>query len=226
MENIVDIKKSKKISGGLAKEAELFLYKNYVYKLFISKANLQLKTKILDELYDKPVNNCARVCSILYDDDLLGYSMEYYKKYCELAKFKKTPIYFKKIYVDKLIDIYKELKTRGFIFYDFHGHNVLVNDEELRLIDIDSCLEFSDENDKLGSRYLNEFVLSLVFDTNYFDRRQCYGILTKNDVEAELYSDLSYNYGERVSLDELNEYIQGINDKEIKAKKKRLAKIC
>ena len=223
MESISEIKTGKRIKV-LATEADLILYKGKLYKLFNSTNNLKLKISILDELYDRPIDNCTKINEILYDDTLLGYSMPYYKDYTEAGRI-NAPLKLKKIYTRKLIDIYRELKQRGFVFYDFHDGNVLVKRDELVLVDIDSCIELSNENDILGTRYLNELILSNVFGCNLSICKAYYGKQKYEQINECLYSDLSYTYKEKGSLDELDDYIQSINKTDVKNMQKKINRI-
>ena len=225
MENIEEIKKGKRLSNGITIVPNLYLYNGKLYKLFKNESDLNLRTDILDSLYDKTIHDCARISSVLYDDKLEGYGMEYYKDYKELAKLKRIPTELKKIYIQKMIEVYKELIKRGFVFWDFHGHNVLVKSDEIRLIDVDSCLKLSKESDILGTRYLNELVLKLLFDSDFFDYQVYYGKEKTKQVTDLFYSDLSYESSEKGSLEELDEYAQSITESEIRNKKKQIDKL-
>ena len=235
MEKIKDIRKGTKISNSIASDANLYLYNNLVYKLY--KKNMMVKgvehdelldyeakEDILNTLYKYPIEDCAKICEILQEDTLLGYGMEYYGDYKTLRKTKKIEFENKKIYIHKIIELYKKIRDMGYIYYDFHEQNVLVNSKELRLIDIDSCLYKTRENDILGIKYLNELVLEILFDCIFFEIKVYY---TKNEIKHFsdiLYSGLSYDYNEKGSLEELEEYVQSISKKDIKELKKKLPK--
>ena len=224
MENIKDIKKGVRISKGIATSAELYLYKDVLYKLFNDSKELEIKEEVLSTLHKLPINGCSNIYSLIYDKELKGYGMEYYEDYKVLKKVRKISFNLKKEYCHKLIEIYKNLKELGFIYYDFHTQNILVNSDDLKLIDIDSCLNITKENEILGSRYLNELVLSIVFDTYFFEYMIYFSKQTRKEIQEILYSGLSYDYNEKGSLDELDYYIQNIEKRDIKDLKKRLPK--
>ena len=196
--------------------AKLYLYNGKIYKLFDDRINVN--ESILFDLYNSPVDNCARIYDLLYDEDLIGYSMKYYNGYKEIDK-KRISLELKKLYAHKLIEVYNELKKRGYIYYDFHGRNILVKDEDLVLIDIDGCIENEGANDILGVGYLNNFILSFMHDCNLDLCKN------KNEILRIIHSDLSYDYKEKGSLEELDEYILNINSSDIKKMQRKLSKI-
>lgn len=225
MENIKEIKKGIRISKTTATEANLYLYNNTLYKIFNSEImDLGTREDILNTLYNHPIEGCARIESLLYGSSLLGYGMEYYDNFITLNKTKKIPLELRKEYSHKLIDIYRKLSEAGYIYYDFHKQNILVNEEDLKLIDIDSCLYNSHENNALGMRYLNEIVLSILFDTNFFEYQVYYTKCERKCFCDILYSGLSYEYCENGSLDELDDYIDSLEEKDIKMITKKLPK--
>ena len=162
---IKEIKKGVKISNGLSTEAKLYLYDGVLYKIFENASDIRVRENVLNELRHAPINGCPRIYSLLYDYDFIGYGMEYLKNYIPLIKVKKLPLEAKKLYIHKLIELYNELKDMGYIYWDFHERNVLVDFNELRLVDVDSCLYNTRENDVLGTCYLNELILSILFDS-------------------------------------------------------------
>ena len=225
MENIKEIKKGTKISNKLTSEASLYLYNNTLYKIFNNNIqNIEEKEDVLNTLYKYPIDGCSKIYSLLYDGDLIGYGMEYYDDFTTLKKVKKIPLELKKEYSHKLIGLYKKLKEVGYIYYDFHEQNILVNKNDLKLIDIDSCLYNSRENDIIGTRFLNELILSMVFDCVFFECQIYYMKSDRKRIFDILYSGLSYEYGEKGSLNELDEYIENIDKKMIKEFKKQLPK--
>ena len=213
--NLEEIKKHE-VFGSISTTAKLYLHNGKIYKLFDDRINVN--ESILFDLYDSPVDNCARIYDLLYDEDLIGYSMKYYNGYKEIDK-KRISLELKKLYAHKLIEVYNELKKRGYIYYDFHGRNILVKDSDLVLIDIDGCIENEGANDILGVGYLNNFILSFIHDCNLDLCKN------KNEILRIIHSDLSYDYKEKGSLEELDEYILNIGSNDIKRMQRKLSKI-
>ncbi len=224
MYTLDDIRKGKKLSKKYSLNSDLFIYNGVLYKIFNESRELENKEKVLNTLYKVPVDGCSNIYSLIYDKELRGYGMEYYKSYKTLRSIKKIPFDLKKIYCHKLIEIYNKLKELGYIYYDFHKDNVLVKTYDLKLIDIDSCLNNTRENNMLGMKYLNEMILSILFDTNYFEYQIYYTGYERKVFVDTLYSGLSYEHCENGSLDELDYYIEGLLEKDIKKVKKKLPK--
>lgn len=224
MENIEDIKKGVKIYQSLSNKTEIYLYNNILYKLFNDHSQIESRERILNILHKNPIKECPKIYSLLYEGDLKGYGMEYLKKYKTLRKTKNINCDLKKEYCHKIIKIYEYFKKLGFIYYDFHTLNVLVNKNDLKLIDIDSVLMYSNEKDITGKKYLNELVLSILYDCIFFDYQIYFDKKERYDIQEILCSDLSYSLNKVGSLEELDYYIDTINNKKIKEMKKKLPK--
>jgi len=226
MVSIEELKKNGRFIKSLSKlnKSNIYLYDDILYKVFNDYKEFEFRENMLKQLYEKPIDDCSKICSLLYNGSLIGYGMEYYKKYKVLKNVKKINYELKKNYCHKIINVYNNLKKLGYIYYDFHELNILVNKENLRLIDIDSCIPISDKNDLLATKYLNELILSLLFDCNFFDKQMYFDKPKRCEIQNILYSDLSYNYNKIGSLDELDKYVENITDKKIKSIKKRLPK--
>lgn len=221
MENIEDIKNGKKISNSLTNE--LYLYNNILYKIFNNLFDIEKKELLLKKLYNNPIKDCSNIYNFLYEDELIGYGMEYYNNYIPLKKIKKIPFEYKKIYAHKLIEIYNKLKELGYIYYDFHGDNILVNKDELKLIDIDNCLLNNEFNNKLGTRILSEMIVSILFDCKFFDYQVYFYKDEQEKIIDILFSGLNDGYN-KINLNELNNYIEDLTKKDIKIIKKYLPK--
>ena len=184
---------------------------------------MKIREDILNTLYKYPIEGCPRIYSLLYDKKLLGYGMEYYKEFKPLRKEKLIPVDLKKEYSHRLIFLFIKLKEAGYIYNDFHDRNVLVNSNDLKLIDIDSCSYDSGNSSINGANLLNKLIMSIIFDCDFY-KIGCKPKSKQDEILDILYSGLSYGFYEDSSLDELEEFIEDIDKEKIEYIKIKLPK--
>lgn len=219
------ITKYKKLYSGISTESSLYLVYDRLYKILNSNI-IENREEIINRFINNNINGCSKIYDALYDNNkFYGYSMQYYEDYSILdKKMGKLNYEQKKQICQELIRIYTEIKDKlGILYYDFHEFNVLIKNEKIVLIDLDSCLENNRNNIILCEGYLSEFILTILFDINpsfinLLGEKGKVGIYTK------LFEDLDFTYGSITNINELSEYIATISKKEIKQKKLELPK--
>jgi len=224
IESLEEIKKYKYLEEISCKDiVEFYLNKNEIFKVIYS-IDYEEKIKTISK-FNQSIKNCIIVNKInINQEKKYGYySMKYLYDYKTLSKvLGKLSLKKKKIYCYKLIEAYLEIRKLNLVYYDFHEKNILVKNNDLLLIDLDSCLKLNKENEKLSLKYLTELIIVILYDF-----KMNFGIfsyLLKDEREKILHILYGEMYENDITLGLLCDYIENISKKEIKQKQKQISK--
>lgn len=173
----------RKLSSNIPNNSDkniVFKRGNLTYKILKDDERYKEKTIIrLDELSEN--KSLVLPLELLYHkDEFIGYTMIYYKQYQVLFNLLKDPnLSFeqRKRICEKLIQIQNYLLDKDYAYFDFHSHNVLINGEDIKLIDMESgefkgdygIFSASFTHDTfhqylyLGNKSLNQLILSILY---------------------------------------------------------------
>lgn len=137
--NFIDIK-FKNRDGVLIRQG------NYLYKLY-DKKQAKRKEELIDTLGNiKGIDNCVIPdAKIYYKNRFRLIRMEYYSQYQTLFELFKSDIDLQKrlLLCKKSIETIKDLYNHGIGYHDIHTENIIVNDEDIKLVDLDGSILLS-----------------------------------------------------------------------------------
>ena len=131
---------------------DIYLYKEYLIKLYNYKVDINNKKKILEKLNTINIEGCVIPEYALFNGkDLIGVQMEYlydYDALYDLLSIKNIDYNIRKNIAIKICQIILEIEKNDAIYYDIHEDNFLIRNQNVKTIDMDSIL--------LRSRFDNE----------------------------------------------------------------------
>ena len=129
-------------------ESDCYTYKDIIYKVFKSSLTAIDRMDTIKFFLENDIQHCPKLYDYIYDNnEIVGYSMKYYKKAIPISDIDRFKILKEKCL--ELIEIYLFLKDDNNLCYlDFNKSNVFVNNNNILLLDIDSCLKRNFENEK------------------------------------------------------------------------------
>ena len=140
------------INTRLNTESDIYLYKEYLIKLYNYKVDINNKKKILEKLNTINIEGCVIPEYALFNGkDLIGVQMEYlydYDALYDLLSIKNIDYNIRKNIAIKICQIILEIEKNDAIYYDIHEDNFLIRNQNVKTIDMDSIL--------LRSRFDNE----------------------------------------------------------------------
>lgn len=140
------------IDTRLSTESDIYLYKEYLIKLYNSKVNIDNKKRILEKLNTINIEGCVIPEYALFNGkDLIGIQMEYlydYNALYDLLDNKDIDYNTRKNIAVKVCQIILEIEKNDAIYHDIHEDNFLIKDNKVKAIDMDGIL--------LKSRFDNE----------------------------------------------------------------------
>lgn len=140
------------IDTRLSTESDIYLYKEYLIKLYNSKVNIDNKKRILEKLNTINIEGCVIPEYALFNGkDLIGIQMEYlydYNALYDLLGSKDIDYNTRKNIAIKVCQIILEIEKNDAIYHDIHEDNFLIKDNKVKAIDMDGIL--------LKSRFDNE----------------------------------------------------------------------
>lgn len=140
------------INTRLNTESDIYLYKDYLIKLYNYKVDINNKKKILEKLNTINIEGCVIPEYALFNGkDLIGVQMEYlydYDALYDLLSIKNIDYNIRKNIAIKICQIILEIEKNDAIYYDIHEDNFLIRNQNVKTIDMDSIL--------LRSRFDNE----------------------------------------------------------------------
>ena len=164
------------LKGKIHTESNIFINNNELYKFL--KKEYYYREKIIERLDILNNNNIVIPNTILYDKKgFLGYSMTYYKDYKELENTDLQKLNFeqRKSLCIKLCNILDYMTNNHFAYPDIHEDNILIKDEDIKIIDLDSGifkdidLEKYDEYLRTSNYLLSNLCLSILYSKSYID---------------------------------------------------------
>ena len=194
-------------------ESECFYDKKNLYKIYKSHIDINKRLKTIEIFKENHINGCPVINDYIYsDENIIGYVMKYYKNAKPFYKEKKYE--FIRQMCLELISIYKDLKNNyNLCYFDFHKGNVFVNDNHILLLDIDSSLNYNPRIDLKATRHLIEYIIGMMYKTNYFD----YEVYFQNHERSELWASLlTYDNKYINTLDDIEYFVNNITQKESK----------
>jgi hypothetical protein len=207
-----NFKKLKYLNPPIHTESILFYDDNNIYKL-LNKDCLDREKTILK--LDRLTNdNIVTPNGLLHDRRrFLGYYMKYYKDYYPLNIVDKT-FKEKKEYCYRIYNILKFLNDNQFAYYDIHSNNILIKDDDLKLIDMDSGIFLDDDIEKYDTYLRKEnyalscYLLSLLYDINKYDL--ILKLLNNKNTLSKIVPDYLINFYNYV-IDETGTFIDTMN---------------
>lgn len=126
-------------------ESILYFNEDVLLKLLYESILSKNRIITLDNLDKINNNDCAKIYDLIESfDGRIGYTMKRYKNHKTLKyyikRFNKRNITFneRKKLIYRLNDIFEYFLSIGFIYYDIHINNILMLDESIKVVDLDS----------------------------------------------------------------------------------------
>ena len=170
---------------GTGEESTMFHNEKYLLKFIKSEFLKDDREQIIKRLEELSHPNIVIPEFLLHDrKSFLGYGMIYYSDYTSLDKIvsdtifsknKDYPFEVRKKIVLKLYETLEFLKRQQFAFYDIHGGNFLIKDEDVKIVDLDSGVFKGTTNANVGyhpaylhsSKQFALFALSFIYNTDW-----------------------------------------------------------
>ena len=210
-----NIKKIKDINLISSTESDCYIYKNVIYKVFKNGLTAIDRLDTIKFFLEHDIQYCPKLYDFIYDNnEIIGYSMQYYKKAIPISKIKRF-----KLLKDKcleLIDAYLSLKNdNNLCFTDFNKGNIFINNGDILLLDIDSCLKRNADNEKISEQLLKEFILGSIYKTYFFDYETYFTSVEREQIRKVLFEDLE-------SINDLQKFTKEVTKTDIKKVLKRI----
>jgi len=210
-----NIKKLKDINLISSTESDCYIYKNVIYKVFKNGLTAIDRLDTIKFFLEHDIQYCPKLYDFIYDNnEIIGYSMQYYKKAIPISKIKRF-----KLLKDKcleLIDAYLSLKNdNNLCFTDFNKGNIFINNGDILLLDIDSCLKRNADNEKISEQLLKEFILGSIYKTYFFDYETYFTSVEREQIRKVLLEDLE-------SINDLQKFTKEVTKTDIKKVLKRI----
>jgi len=136
--------KKNKLKNLNNQESKLYTYENYLYKKIHNYLLTKERIQTIDEL--SILNNPSYVTPkkiVIYKNKINGYLMNYYKEYKQITQYilnKNITLEERKNISKKICMLIKELENIDILYTDIHSDNILIKDNDIKLIDMDSVL--------------------------------------------------------------------------------------
>lgn len=159
-------------------ESNLFS-KNHDLLKFISKRHLKERENIVNNLDSIMHEEIAYPIYTLYDKSgFLGYAMHYYDRYKTFDKFildETIPFEIRKKVAIKLCKLFEFFEENKFAYDDIHPGNILFQDDDIKLVDLDSGIFYSkgnrleyDTRIRVEENRLTKLCLSILYQIHPF----------------------------------------------------------
>jgi hypothetical protein len=201
-------------------ESNCYIIKDVVYKVFKNNINFEDRMNIIKIFLNNHINGCPYIYDFIYNDNqYVGYAMKYYPNTNTISP--KLDFNLQKEKCIELINLYIKLKNiYDICYYDFHKDNVRLFKNNILLFDIDSCLLKNPQNIKTSERILNEYILSIIYNTFFFDNEILYMPKERNLIRKNLYTTIKGNKIE--TLSDLKYFLLTVSKKDTKKVLKRI----
>ncbi len=132
------------ITRRLNTESKLYLYNETLIKIYKSNVNLDDKRRILDTISSFDIKGCLIPDFALYEKDTLcGIQMNYLFDYDSIYNIINNENLDFKIRRDiafKICQIILAIERKNTIYQDIHEDNILINNKDIKIIDMDNIL--------------------------------------------------------------------------------------
>lgn len=195
-------------------ESTIYFDDDVVYKVFHNWIDIKGRSEIIKMMKDNNPKFVPLIYDYIYDNgNIIGYVMKNYRKALSISR--KKDLNLLKDLCSQLIYDYMYLRDNyGLCYFDYHEKNVLVNDNSILLLDIDSCLPDKAQNRKISSSYLCDYILSLIYNTSFFDWEIYYRPEERLLIRNILYQNLD---GSKIlSLSDLLILLENIRKKDVR----------
>lgn len=201
-------------------ESNCYVYKDIIYKVYKSSINARDRLDTIKFFLENNIQYCPKLYDYIYDkDEIVGYSMKNYKKAISISDINRFKLLKEKCL--ELIDAYLFLKDENdFCYVDFHSNNVCINNNNILLLDIDSCLKRNFENENNSKQLLKEFVLDTIYKTYFFDYEIYFLPKERQQIRNTLFKNVdNLNID---SIDDLKNFIENVSKTDIKKVLKKI----
>lgn len=132
------------IARRLNTESKLYLYNETLIKIYKSNVNLDDKRRILEKISSFDIEGCLIPDFALYENNnLSGIQMDYLFDYDSIYDILSDGSLDYKVRKDiafKICQIILEIENKNAIYQDIHEDNILINNEDIKVIDMDNIL--------------------------------------------------------------------------------------
>ena len=193
-------------------ESKLYINNDVIYKVFNKDIDISKKVDIIDIFLKYNITGTPIIYDFIYDNnEIVGYAMKYYKKAKPLSQSMRFKFIKEKCL--ELIDIYWNIKDNyNICYYDFHNGNININNHNILLLDIDSCIERTPETEKNSIKLLIEYIIEMIYKVYFFKFELYYSKEERQIIRRFLYTNL--NDKEIKSIEDLKFFISDVSKKD------------
>ena len=172
-------------------ESKLYINDDIIYKVFNKDIDVSKRVDIIDIFLRHNIVGLPTIYDFIYDNNkIVGYTMKYYDKAKPLSQSMRFKFIKEKCL--ELIDIYLNIKDNyNICYYDFHNGNVNINNHNILLLDIDSCIEKNSEIEEDSIKLLIEYILEMIYKVYFFKFELYYSKEERKIIRRFLYTNLN-----------------------------------
>lgn len=126
-------------------ESKLYSKEDILLKLLYPEVISQNRLNTLNSLDRINHKDCTKIYDLIESfDGRIGYTMEKYNYYKTLKYYVKrlnkrnTPLSERKKLIRRINDIFEYFLSIGFLYYDVHLNNIIMLDDSIKVVDLDS----------------------------------------------------------------------------------------
>ncbi|MBQ8192821.1 MAG: hypothetical protein IJZ46_01970 [Bacilli bacterium] len=214
------IKELKDVKTITSTESICYVYKDIIYKVYKNNLTVRDRLDTIEFFLENNIQHTPKLYDLIYDDsEIVGYSMQYYKKAIPISGISRFKLLKEKCL--ELIEVYQSLKDDNNLCYiDFHKDNIFVNNNSVLFLDIDCCLKRNFENEQASKQLLKEFIIRLIYKTYLFEIEPYFTSEERKQIRNILFKNTD---GENInSIEDLKKFLNDISKKEIKKVLKKI----
>ena len=193
-------------------ESKLYINNDVIYKVFNKDIDVSKRVDIIDIFLRYNITGTPIIYDFIYDNnEIVGYAMKYYEKAKPLSQSMRFKFIKEKCL--ELIDIYWNIKDNyNICYYDFHNGNININNHNILLLDIDSCIERTPETEENSIKLLIEYIIEMIYKVFFFKFEPYYSKEERQIIRRFLYTNL--NDKEIKSIEDLKFFVSGVSKKD------------
>lgn len=226
--NDLDLYKFKRLKTDVNNESKIFVNKNRLYKLLFNDCITKKREENIEKLSNFKLPNCVFPDNKIINNygEFVGIEEEYLKGYKTLG-FYLNHNYLeyekRKLIAHKLCEIQRLLDNNSISFVDMHTHNIMINNDDIKVIDLDSAEVINEKNSEVFDYLRRDLIcrnLAVIcyqalfgYDINIYKVRKerLIRLLSKsNDKQKEFLNKVYKNNGE--GLLEVEDYIDEFDE--------------